>query len=285
MTEQEKLIGKHPSPPDVFAAWLDHEDLPTTPSKKHRKLSENSGERQKAIEQIAQWIIEHHLDERKIVRLKKRKIEIMQKYALTDYAEYLEKQLPFPTVHNTQTGNATEIILSHYLQSSSGLKLLAYKLTYNGNVEQALKGDDCLLFNRVNLFDFVILGEAKYRATPQPEAIRGIVANLESSKRLPISIPFIAQHFTTQGDDEMAGKLEDLIYEINIGKVNIINVGLLLSTQSDTHTGKDAASQVEAYLNTTNENLVFLSLGVDNPLEIIEDAFEKAKQELIKRLQ
>lgn len=283
-TEHERLIGKHPIAPNMFAIWLTGEDLaipPATPNKKHRKLTENTDQRDFAIEAIADFIIQHHVDPKKIDRIAKRKHEILKKYKLKNIDEYLETQSFFPTHEDTKTGNATEIILSNYVQATSGLKLFAYKLTYNPNVEQSIKGDDCLLFNKENLTERVIVGEAKFRSTPAPQAVRDIMSNSEGAKKLPISLPFISKHFTAIGDEAMAAAIEDLQYELRNGKVPVINVGLLLSTKSHLRSG-DTAQQVDHYLDSKNPSLVVLSLGVDNPKQIIDKAFELAKEKLFK---
>lgn len=282
----EELIGKHPDLPEFFAEWLNYEDMPIptiNPNKKHRKLSEKDNTRDKAIEQIAQFIIDHHLDIKKQNRLRVRKDEILLKYGLSNFQDYLDTQTLFPKSRDTQKGNATEIILSNYLQKTTRLSLLAYKLTYNPNVEQSIKGDDCLLFNKDDIFDKILVGEAKFRNTPQPKGIRDIIENLEGNKKLPISLPFIAQYFTTSGQEDLASKTEDLLYEISQDKIHIINVGFLLSTRSSKR-GKDTFLQVENNLNTSNPNLVFLSFGTDEPHQIIEKAFDLAYKQLISQL-
>lgn len=286
-TEHEKLIGKHPANPSFFATWLDGEDIaipPDKPNKKHRKLVEIDAQRAAAIQQVAEFIIQHHVDIKKIERLKRRKEEILKKYNLSSIEEYTEFQSFFPIDENTRSGNATEIILSNYLQASSGLELLAFKLMYNTNVEQSIKGDDCLLFNTKNLNEKIIVGEAKFRgSSPAPKAIKDIINNLEGSKRLPISLPFISKHLTSIGNESLAAQIEDLLYELRTGKIPIVNVGLILSTKSTLRSG-DTAQQVDHYLDSSNPNLVVLSLGVDNPNEIIEKAFEIANIELLKMI-
>jgi hypothetical protein len=65
-TTIKELIGAHPVIPDSFAEWLECEDMPTptdNPNKKHRKLITQQTKRQKAIEQIAIWLIKHHIRE------------------------------------------------------------------------------------------------------------------------------------------------------------------------------------------------------------------------------
>ena len=72
-SEQGKLIGQHPENSDLFSEWLICEDLPAISNKKHRKLSEIGAQRPNAIEQLANWIITHHLTKRRLERLKKKK--------------------------------------------------------------------------------------------------------------------------------------------------------------------------------------------------------------------
>ena len=77
-TPQDKLIGKHPAKPNFFAEWLDHVDeaVPAAdPNKKHRKLGEVAGKRSLAIKGIAQYLLDHHIDPKKLARAKRRKAE------------------------------------------------------------------------------------------------------------------------------------------------------------------------------------------------------------------
>lgn len=284
-TEQEKLIGSHPVTPNFFANWLKSEDskiLATKPNKKHRKLAELPSKRKVAIEQIAEWIIEHHVDGKKIKRMQSRKAEIMAKYGIK-MEDYIDNQNFFPRIENTKSGNATEIILSRYLQESAGVQILAYKLTYNPNVDQSMKGDDCLLFDTKNITSRIIVGEAKYRAKPSKQTVSNMVKNLENSKRLPISLPFISTHLTSIGNEDLASQIDDLNFEVSKGRIPIINVGLLLSTLGNSKT-TDSGICVEENLDSTNPNLVVLSLGVDKPLEIITEAFKIARAKLISQI-
>jgi hypothetical protein len=273
-TEQEILIGIHPDNSHFIGTWLHSEDVAVTadkPNKKHRKLKELAGQRQNAINEIAKWIVAHHVDAKKIKRLQNRKAEIIAKYGI-QMEEYVDSQSLFPKLDTVRSGNATEIILSQYLQKTTGLKLLAYKLTYNPNVDQAMKGDDCLLFYPDNLSSRIIVGEAKYRGTPTKAVVKEMISNLEGSKKIPISLPFISQHFSANGDEKMAAAIEDLQFEVSKGHIPITNVGLLLSTQGTTKS-TDAAMRIEADLETSNPNLIILSLGTDNPKEMLEKAF------------
>lgn len=277
LNEHEKLIGKHPSAPEFFGTWLACDDIaiPTNkPNKKHRKLIE-VGDRDEAIQEIANIFVQHHIDPKRILTLKKRKVEILNKYGIKDFEEYVDSEKLFPKDPITRRGNGAEILMAGYLQASSGLNLLVYRLRYNTNVEQSMKGDDCLLFNAGNLTEKVIVGEAKFRGKPDKESILEMIDNLQGAKRLPISLGFISNIMTLTGEEERAVEISDLQFELTKGKVPVVNVGLLMSSKSHTRS-MDAALQVQYYLDSTNPNLVVLSLGLDNPGQIIEKAFEIA---------
>ena len=276
MTEQERLIGKHPEASHILGEWLAHIDQPTTKSKKHRKLEENEDFRQKAINSIANWIIEYHTTQQRREALK-RKAKILQKY---EFDEYVESQRLLPTVDKTRKGNVAEIILIEYLKESSGFSPIVHKLSYNTNVEQSMKGDDVLLLNPDNVLEKIIYGESKYRSEPNKQAIEKIVSNLEGSKRLPVSIGFIADRLYEAKNDALADELMDLQNMLKNNRVNVHNVGFLLSSKSTTQS-KDTHTQVEKYLTTKNPNLIFISLGLNNPIEIVNESFKLANEQLL----
>lgn len=277
MTEQEKLIGKHPEIPHILGHWTSHTDLPTNPNKKHRKLDEDIHLRQSAIDEISNWIIDHHIIDNKI-KLLERKANILQKH---EFQQYVETSKLLPTASKTQKGNFAEIILVEYLKESTTFNPIIHKLRYNPNVEQSMKGDDVLLLNPNNLQEKVIYGESKYRSNPSKQTIDEIISNLEGSKKLPVSIGFVANILYDRKEDDLADKLMDLQALLNNGAIVVNNVGFLMSTKSNTPS-KDTASQVEKHLITSNPNLVFLSLGLDNPLEIVVESFKLATVKLLK---
>jgi len=277
MTEQERLIGEHPATPHILGDWLAHTDYPTTVSKKHRKLDENNSLRNQAIDKIADWIVNHHIIEQKIGAIE-RKAQILQKH---DFEEYVKSLNLLPSIEDTMKGNIAEIILVEYLQESTGFSPIIHKLRYNPNVNQAMKGDDVLLLNPDNVFEKIIYGESKYRSTPSKQAIEEAVSNLEGNKRLPVSIGFVADRLYEMGDSELADQLMDLQSLLKNNSIDVHNVGFLVSTKSTTTPSKDTSKQVEKHLNTTNSNLVFVSLGLDNPIEIVEESFKLANERLL----
>ncbi|WP_203246558.1 Hachiman antiphage defense system protein HamA [Sporosarcina beigongshangi] len=152
-----ELIGEHPKR-TIFAEWLSSEDLPSFNNKVHRKLLEVPGMREHAVEQISDWIIKHHVADATINRLKRNRERILKKHGLD---EYLNQQQFLPVAEKTMRGNGAEIVLAEYLQASSNLQVLVYKLRYNPNVNQSMKGDDVLLLNKENPSHKIIVGESK----------------------------------------------------------------------------------------------------------------------------
>lgn len=54
------------------------------------------------------------------------------------------------------------------------------------------------------------------------------------------------------------------------GRGDLIYIGLLLSD-------KDCGNIVETHLTNPNPTLVFISLGIENPEDLIKEAFKKAE--------
>lgn len=267
-TRQSALIGCHPNG-DFFCEWLSAEDLPITSFQRHRKLTENEGVREFAINKISELIIKHHVDDKRLERIKKKR-EILGKHG---FEEYMKNQSFLPTVDKTRKGNGTEVVLFEYLLNTTGLDLFSYRLRYNTNVNQSMKGDDILLLNRKDLSERIIIGEAKFRSNPTKASIDEITKEFAKETRLPLSITFLAQKMSDFGEEELAEQLEDLNAELHEGQTPIISVGFLLSNHN-------TASNVNRHLNSENPNFLFLSLGLHNPEEIILKSFNLAYDKL-----
>lgn len=258
ISTQSKFIGEHPDK-SIFSEWLSHEDIPSSDNKVHRKLTAINKEKENAIEEISDLIIKHHISSDKIKRLKKRKEEILKKYG---FEEYLQNQNLLPIDEKTMRGNGAEIILSEYLQESSVFETLIYRLRYNPNVNQSMKGDDVLLFNVDNLQEKVILGESKFRKTPNSAVVKEITDEFGKKIKRPLSILFVANRMSELGNDKIASELEDLNMDIDKGLVPVINIGFLLSNQN-------TKVNVERNLVSQNPYFLFLSLSIEAPDEFI----------------
>lgn len=266
MSKQEELIGTHPNNEHYLGKWLTAEDYPTTNTKCHRALTESIPLDDDLVDCIARVIIKHHYCEDRINKLKEKYIEI-------GYPEYAKQHRKLPINEKVKKGNAVEILLTEYTQASCKKEFIkVFKLRYNPNVDQSMKGDDMLM---VDLYEEegidkikIYLGEAKFRSNPTKDPVEAIMHSLSKDK-LPLSYTFLVDEIA-KTNKQLADKLDNFIVEEVKGSDNLIYVGLLMS---DTNT----AQVVERHLNSDNPNLVFLSLGANNPENIINTLFNKAE--------
>ena len=146
-------------------------------------------------------------------------------------------------------------------------------MKYNPNVDQAIKGDDTLM---VDLFEEngnekikIYLGESKFRKTPAKDVVEDITNSL-SKDTLPLSYTFLVEEIA-KTDESLARKLDDYIVQDVKDRGDLVYAGLLLSNTNTSRT-------VERHLNSDNSNLVFISVGIDDPEGFIESVFEKAEE-------
>lgn len=267
MTKQERLIGKHPDSTHPFGKWLGVNDLPDSATKCHRELTESSAVNDGLIEWLARKIINHHYTQFRIDRLK-------EKYGSLGFVKYAEQHRKLPVADKVKKGNATEVLLTDYVQATQRKEFIkVFKLKYNPNVDQAIKGDDTLM---VNLFEEngnekikIYLGESKFRQTPSKTVIDDITNSL-SKDTLPLSYTFLVEEIA-KTDEALARKLDDYIVQDIKDRGDLIYAGLLLSNTNTSRT-------VENHLNSDNSNLVFISVGIDDPEGFIKSVFEKAEE-------
>ena len=266
MEVQNEIIGNHPKN-GVFFDWVECQDTKCTDTKRHRHLLEKAENRQVAIETVARWLVEYHLSKGK-KRLLCKKKKILRKYEFEEYARSLRI---FPNTDKTKKGNLGEVILTEYLSEVSGIEVLIFKLHYNPNVDQSMKGDDVLLVDETK----ILLGESKFRSTPSKKAIEEASYLMNNTLVLPISLGFIADRLFEQEQDELAEKILEIQYNLSKENFDIKNIAFLLST-------KLVKDHVERNMNSNNKDFLFISLGIDNPVEFMELAFSRAKQILIE---
>lgn len=269
MKSQSELIGTHPTAPNKFGEWLSVEDIKVTNIKRHRALtplidSDDEG----LVNWLADKIIRHHYDEYRLNKLK-------QKFGSLGFKKYAETHRKLPLADKTKKGNATEIILSEYIESSVDQNMVkAFKLKYNPNVDQAIKGDDTLL---IDISDEdepkVFLGEAKFRKTPTKAVVKGILKALGKDKR-PLSLTYIVDMLARNpADVPLADKIDELIIEDIKGAGGLVYTGMLLSNE-------DTKDMVERHLDSDNPTFVMISIGIENPEDLINAAFTKAEYDL-----
>lgn len=268
MLNQEDLIGLHPKAPNIFSTWLTCNDIAVTATKSHRSLYPLVATDDALIEWFGRKIFDHHHSEYRIQKLK-------ENFCRLGFAKYAEQNRKLPVSDKTKKGNATEILLSEYIEGSLAKPLVkVFKLKYNPNADQAMKGDDTLLIDvitnnktkKIRLY----LGEAKFRKIPDSKVVKTISQSLSKDKK-PLSYSFIIDEL---GRDESTKALADLLDTFLIdeikGRGDIIYTGFLLSNTN-------TSNVVEANLNSDNPLFVLISIGIDDPEELIKKSFEKAE--------
>lgn len=267
MTKQIRLIGEHPDNTHPFGKWLAANDIPDSDTKCHRELTESIEVDDELIEWMARKIIDHHYTQFRIDRLK-------EKYGSLGFPQYAEQHRKLPIADKVKKGNATEVLLTDYLQTTQRKEFIkVFKLKYNPNVDQAIKGDDTLM---VDLFEEngnekikIYLGESKFRKTPS-KAVIGDITDSLSKDMLPLSYTFLVEEIA-KTDEPLARKLDDYIVQDIKDRGDLIYAGLLLSNT-------DTSEKVETHLSNDNPNLVFISVGIDDPEGFIESVFVKAEE-------
>lgn len=267
MTKQIDLIGAHPTGTDALSQWLISTDIPATATSCHRQLLENSAHRGDSINWLAERLVAHHYTAFRIDRLKKL-------YGTLGYEKYAEQNRRLPVADRVKKGNATEVLLTEYIQSSLGKTLIkVFKLKYNPNVDQAIKGDDTLM---VDLFDEggkenlkIYLGESKFRKTPTKAVVEQISSSLSKDK-MPLSYSFMVEEIA-KSDEALAAALDNFIVEDVKNRGNLVYTGLLLSST-------EVEKYITAHLDNNNPTMIMISIGIDNPEELINDAFVKANE-------
>lgn len=159
------------------------------------------------------------------------------------------------------------MLLTEYLSQVSGIKVIIFKLHYNPNVDQSMKGDDVLLVDERK----ILLGESKFRSTPSKEAVTEASHLMKNRLALPISLGFIADRLFEQNQDELAEKILDIQYKLSKTNFDIKNIGFLLST-------KLVKGYVEENMESNNKDFLFISLGIDEPAKFMELAFARAEE-------
>ena len=134
-----------------------------------------------------------------------------------------------------------------------------------------MKGDDVLLVNERK----IILGESKFRSAPSKSSIKEAAKLMNNKIALPLSLGFVADRLSDQGQDELADMILDIQYQMSKTVFDIKNIAFILST-------KNIKEYVENNMDSTNSEFAFISLGIDNPVEFMELAYARAEELLME---
>lgn len=175
------IVNKHPDKMSPLGISLVANDGITTSGVAHRSLAEN-GHNDVLLKYMEDALQKHHISPDALQRhmdlitsLKIKGLPILRS--------------PYPQDFTTQKGNFAEVFLAEYLSSTTDAQLPIYRLRYNTNPDQSMKGDDVLLFDLDADPVRIIVGESKFRTTPDKHAVVDIVDGLVRSNKagLPIS--------------------------------------------------------------------------------------------------
>lgn len=271
MLTQTEIIGSHPSDPSIFEKWLSSNDIARMPDRCHRSMSSKvSSDNADLINWLAGKIIEHHYSFEKLKRLKK-------KYKEIGFPAYAKKHRQIPEADKTMKGNAAEIILIEYICDCqpAGNLVKYHKFRYNPNVDQSMKDDDALI---VDVIDNgagtknikVFLGEAKFRTTPAKQVVTDLSKAISKDK-LPLSYTFMIDRLYENPDTEdIAELLDEFVMEEVKAKGNMKYAGLLLSNSN-------ASTYIENNFSSDNGQAIIISIGIDDPQQLVYEAFKKAQ--------
>jgi hypothetical protein len=214
---------------------------------------------------MAQWIVRHHASPEALERDRNRR-EALKRQGFTD-----SSRSRFPTNPKTQKGNWAEILLAEYVAAASAAQLPVYRLRYNPNVDQSMKGDDVLAFDLDSDPVRVLVGEAKFRTTPSKAVVEDLVGALikSHSGNIPASLQFVADMLFEAGNNELGSKVARCNALFAQGRLQLDYVGLLVSSQ-------DAHVHMQRNAKASVSRLAVISLGLADPEGMVAASFAEA---------
>jgi hypothetical protein len=261
----DEVLGPHPPSPDPFAEVLSATDSWTESRVAHRALSERHNERASSITWLRDILVRHHTNPQQLERSERQR-EAMIRLGFGAQQARLRR---FPTLENTQKGNLAEIVLAEYIEAVTGTTVPIYRLRYNPNVDQSMKGNDVLAFDLDSDPVRIIVGESKFRGTSSKAAVEEIAADLVRSHKagIPVSLQFVADRLFEDGRTDLAMRVEQCAELFASGRLRLDYVGLFLS---DVH----AIERVHSGTPRPFARLAMISLGVSDPDSLVRDCYE-----------
>jgi hypothetical protein len=211
---------------------------------------------------MQQWIVTHHVSPEAVEQDRKRR-EALARQRLLD-----PSRSRFPTNPKTQKGNWAEILLAEYIAVCANATLPVYRLRYNPNVDQSMKGDDVLAFDLDSDPVRVLVGEAKFRKTPSKAVVEELVSVLVKSHsgNIPASMQFIADRLFESGNNELGAKVAACNVLFAQGRLQLDYIGLLVSS-------KDAHRYMQKNAKSAIRRLAVMSLGLADPEGIVTASY------------
>lgn len=260
----EQIVGPHPLPPHPCGNSLAAVDKKTEHDVPHRALENDPLKQGELIAAMTQWIVNHHVSPENVERDRRRR-EALERQGFHDPTQRL------PRNTSTQKGNWAEILLAEYVAASSNTQLHVYRLRYNPNVDQSMKGDDVLAFDLNSNPVRVLVGEAKFRSTSTKVVVGELIDALERSHsgNVPASLQFVANRLFDSGQDKLGAKVAECNTLFAQNRLQLDYVGLLVSN-------KQAHAHVSSTGQSNVQRLAVMSLVLPDPEGVVADCYAKA---------
>lgn len=261
------IINQHPDGANPFAVSLVSNDCMTISGVAHRALEEN-GHSDILLKYMEDALQKHHISPDALQRH-------MDLITSLKIANLPIPRSPYPQTLTTQKGNFAEVFLAEYLSSTTDTQLPIYRLRYNTNPDQSMKGDDVLLFDLDSDPVRIIVGESKFRSVPDKQSVVDIVDGLVRSNKagLPVSLMFVAERLFQENKPELGQKVQNCAMLFATNKLRIDYVGLLMSNHN-------AKNHINKHTDNKLHNLLMISLGMQDPQIIVKHAFEGLENNL-----
>ena len=260
--EFEDVVGGHPDPPNPIAVKFSSEDGHSAHGVPTRALSETDSDLDQFVAVMREYLRTHHSRPEDLHRDRLRR----EAYARQRLSLPLSR---FPKNPTTRKGNWAEVFLCEYVTASCNADLPVYRLRYNPNLEQSMKGDDVLAFDLNANPVRIVVGEAKFRGTSSKKAVTDIVDSLEKSFRgcLPASLQFVADRLIHEGNETLGQRIEECADIFVRDNLQIDHVGLLASNHlAPTHVEKNADSRLP--------RLAVISMALSDGEALVNSSFD-----------
>lgn len=266
-----QIIGRHPQDSHPFGRLTTAQDGATESGVPHRALFEIDGQRDAIVDCVRDMLVRHHVSPEALERDRQRR-DAMKRLGFDADQSRMTR---FPTNSSTQKGNLAEVVLAEYLVSAAGVGLPVYRLRYNPNVDQAMKGDDVLAFDLDSDPVRIIVGESKFRSVSSKAAVTEIVEGLVRSQKggIPASLQFVADRLFETGSAPLGERVLACAALFAQEKLRFDYVGLLMSDVR-------SAERFNQHTDNSLHRLAVISFGMDSPDSIIAPCYNGIEDEL-----
>lgn len=264
----EDVLGRHPK--DGLGSILTNYDTYTKTGVPHRALVKAGSQRDAMVNCIREMLMRHHVSPEAVERDKERRVA-MKRLGFDSEQSRMKR---FPTNPLTRKGNLAEVVLAEYLVSSTALELPVYRLRYNPNVDQSMKGDDVLAFDLDSDPVRIIVGESKFRATSSKAVVTEMIEGLVRSHKggIPASLQFVADRLFETGDEDTGTRVLECATLFALEKLRLDYVGLLMSDVR-------SAEKLNQHTDNSIHRLAVISFGLDSPGSIIDPCYDDLEEQ------